>query len=125
VGKLFAAHNRQLRLRLFAEDRPKLTQRTLTEPAELERELASILEQDHSISSEEAIVGVVGLAVPVRADHGAVVAAIHVSTLSNRLNSEEQRTLLDAAQATAMAIERDLGRLHSKDGRAPLRAPEP
>lgn len=117
VGKLFAAHDRQLRRKLFAGERPRLTPHTLTEPDELERELEKIIAQDYAISTEEAIVGVVGLAIPVRADHDAVVAAIHVSALSNTVTSEELETLLAAARATARAIERDLGRVHA-DGPA-------
>ncbi|HVW44337.1 MAG TPA: IclR family transcriptional regulator [Amycolatopsis sp.] len=114
VGKLFAAHDRKLRRRLFAGDRPRLTPHTLTEPDELERELDKIVAEDYAVSNQEAIVGVVGLAVPVRADDGAVVAAIHVSALSNTVTPEEQQKLLDAAQVTARAIERDLGRVHSE-----------
>jgi DNA-binding IclR family transcriptional regulator len=114
VGKLFAAHDRQLRRKLFTGERPRLTSHTLTEPAELERELDRIVAQDYAVSSEEAIIGVVGLAVPIRADHGAVVAAIHVSALSNTVTAEEQQNLLTAAQATARTIERDLGRVHSE-----------
>jgi DNA-binding IclR family transcriptional regulator len=121
VGKLFAAHDKQLRKRLFTNERPRLTEHTLTEHAELERELAAILAQDYSLSAEEAIVGVVGIAVPIRDEQGTVVAAIHVSALLNQMSSGEQGTLLDAARAAAQAIERDLGRTHV--GSAPAAAP--
>lgn len=112
VGKLFAANDRQLRRRLFTGDRPQLTEHTLIEDLELERELDRITEQDFAVSREEAIIGVVGIAVPIRADHSAVVAAIHISALSNSMDSETERTLLEAAAAAAMQIERDLGRAH-------------
>jgi DNA-binding IclR family transcriptional regulator len=114
VGKLFAAHDRQLRRKLFADERPQLTDHTLVEEAELEQELARILEEDHAVSREEAIIGVVGLAVPVRDDHGDVVAAIHISALRNRLTPEVERGLIDAAVETATQIERDLGRVHQR-----------
>ncbi len=119
VGKLFAAHDRSLRARMFAHERPALTGHTLTDREDLERELARIVERDHAISREEAIVGVVGLAVPVRDDHGTVVAAIHVSALGSQITADEEERLLAAARASAVQIERDLGRLHDDAGRPP------
>lgn len=117
VGKVFAAHDRQLFRRLFAEDRPRLTEHTLVERGPLEAELARIVEQGYSVSREESIVGVVGIAVPIRADHGAVVGAIHISALSNRVTPEVERHLVDAATATAVLVERDLGRVHAPASR--------
>jgi DNA-binding IclR family transcriptional regulator len=121
VGKLFAAHDEQLRRRLYAQERPRLTEHTLTGRDELEVEFATVVELDRSISREEAIIGVVGLAVPIRDDHGAIIAAIHISALSNRMSAEEEAGLLAAARAAAVNIERDLGRLHP-EGEAAGRA---
>ncbi|WP_196073257.1 IclR family transcriptional regulator [Nakamurella alba] len=121
VGKLFAAHDRQLRRRLFSQERPQLTSHTLTTEAELEAELARIVQQGHAISREEAIIGVVGIAVPIRDDRGALVAAIHISALSNRMDDAVEADLLAAARTAGRLIERDLGRLHdtgSVDGPA-------
>lgn len=123
VGKLFAAHDGPLRRRLFAQERPQLTGHTITGAAELELELARIVEQDHAISREEAIVGVVGLAVPIRDDHGTLVAAIHISALSNRMSAAEEAELLAAARGAAVQIERDLGRMHGDACAVGLRAP--
>jgi DNA-binding IclR family transcriptional regulator len=111
VGKLFAAFDRQLRRRLFAGDRPRLTEHTLVDEADLERELADIVEHDRAVSREEAIVGVVGLAVPVRDSRGEIVAAIHISALGNRLTPDDERELVGAAREAATRIERDLGRV--------------
>lgn len=117
VGKLFAAEQEPLRRRLFAEARPALTEHTLTEAADLERELARIREQGFAVSREEAVIGVVGLAVPVRDAYGAVVAALHISTLRAQITDEGQQRLVGSAQATAEAVERELGR--SRDLRRP------
>ena len=122
VGKLFAAYDKQLRRRVLAEERPRLTEHTLVEVESLERELTAILEQGYAVSREEAIVGVVGIAVPIRADHGAVVAAIHISALSNRMSGQAERSLVDAAAATATLVERDLGRMHPPAGTSVSRA---
>lgn len=108
VGKLFAAHDQQLRRRLFTQARPRLTEHTLTEPEELERELDQIRHQGYAMSREEAIPGVIGLAVPLRTDDD-VIAAIHISALSTQMTPEEESRLLTAAQAAAGQIERNLG----------------
>jgi DNA-binding IclR family transcriptional regulator len=119
VGKLFAAHDRRLRRKLFADERPRLTEHTLDEEAELEAELGRIVAADAAVSREEAIHGVVGLAVPIRADHGDIVAAIHISALKNRLTPEVEAELVAAARATATQVERDLGRFdHATVARA-------
>lgn len=110
VGKLFAAHHPQLHRRLFAEERPALTEHTLVDDEELERELQAIREHGFAESREEGILGIVGLAVPVFDAEHEVVAAIHVSMLRAQLDDEHQRTVLEAARATAEAIARELGR---------------
>ena len=113
VGKLFAAFDETLRRRLFAEPRPTLTANTLTGPVELEAELARIRERDAAVSREEAIAGVVGLAVPVRDAYGHLVAAIHISALRAPMSAEVEQRLLDAAARSAAAVERELGRPQS------------
>ena len=118
VGKLFAAYEGPLRRRLLTEPRPVLTEHTLTEPAELEAELGRIAEQGYSLSREEAIIGVVGLAAPIRDAYGAVVAAIHISALRMRMTPELEASLVDAARSTAALVERDLGRVAPPAGRA-------
>ncbi|WP_160102630.1 IclR family transcriptional regulator domain-containing protein [Rhodococcus sp. T7] len=54
VGKLSATYDEQLRRRLFSQARPHLTERTLTEPEELEAELEQIRQQGYATSREEA-----------------------------------------------------------------------
>ncbi|MBW0104798.1 IclR family transcriptional regulator [Pseudonocardia sp. KRD291] len=110
VGKLFAAEQEPLRRRLLDAPRPALTEHTLTEVPDLERELDRIREQGFAISREEAIIGVVGLAVPVRDAYGSVVAALHISALRAQITEDSQRRLIEAASATAAAMERELGR---------------
>lgn len=110
VGKLYAAHVPQLRRRLFAEPRPRLTPNTLTTPQELETELDAILANGISFSREEAIPGISGLAVPVRDVSGSIAAAIHISALSAQMDVKHERFLVSAALAAATSIESDLGR---------------
>jgi DNA-binding IclR family transcriptional regulator len=109
VGKLFAAHVPQLRERLFAEPRPRLTPSTLTSVGELEAELAAIQAAGISVSREEAIPGITGLAVPVRDTGGAVAAAIHISAMSAQLDDRHEKFLVKSARAAAASIESELG----------------
>jgi DNA-binding IclR family transcriptional regulator len=111
VGKLFAAHHAPLHRRLLAEPRPKLTNYTHVEPHDLEEELARIRANGFAVSREEAILGVIGLAVPVYDAHGAMVAAIHISTLRAQLTEAREKQLIAAAKATARGIEHELGRV--------------
>ncbi len=109
VGKLFAAHDETLRRRLWARSRPRLTEHTLVEVDDLEAEFATVRETGVAVSREEAILGVVGIAVPVRDAHGDLVAAVHVSAPLPQLGATEAE-LVRAAQVTAAAVERELGR---------------
>jgi DNA-binding IclR family transcriptional regulator len=109
VGKLFAAHLPQLRERLFAQPRPRLTPSTLTSVGELEAELGTIQAAGIAFSREEAIPGITGLAVPVRDIGGAVAAAIHISAMSAQMDERHEKFLVKAARAAAAAIESELG----------------
>lgn len=113
VGKLFAAHIPQLQKQLFARPRPKLTQHTLTEEGVLKKEFDRIRKAGYAVSREEAIPGIVGIAVPVNDAESALVAALHVSTLSAQMSDTSERELVAAAVSAAARIERELGRLYA------------
>jgi DNA-binding IclR family transcriptional regulator len=112
VGKLFAAHNAQLQKLLFGQDRPRLTSHTLVDEAALEREFDRIRKSGYALSREEALPGIVGLAVPVYDAESELVAAVHISTLSVELTKARERQLVAEATAAAASIERELGRMH-------------
>ncbi len=117
VGKLFAAHVPQLHRQLLADIPPKLTPRTLARADELEVEFDLIRKSGYAVSREEAIPGIVGLAIPVYDADSVLAAAVHVSTLSAHLSKSRERQLIAAATAAAAGIEKELGRLHSNAGR--------
>lgn len=120
VGKLFAAHNAQLQKLLFGQERPRLTSHTLVEEAALEREFDRIRKSGYALSREEALPGIVGLAVPVYDAESELVAAVHISTLSAELSKARERQLVSEATTAAASIERELGRLHhSGSARSP------
>lgn len=110
VGKLFAADNALVYRRLKGEPRARFTPATLVDEAELDAELTRIRRDGYSVSREEAIPGIIGLAVPVRDAYGELAAAIHVSAPVTELDGERELELLGASRAAAIAIERELGR---------------
>lgn len=110
VGKLFAAYHPQLETRMLANERPQLTPHTLTDPDELRAELAKIRTEHHSVSLEESIVGVVGLATPVMNANDELTAALHISALRAHMDDDRMASAVAAAQSASRAIERDLGR---------------
>jgi DNA-binding IclR family transcriptional regulator len=113
VGKLFAANLPQLERQLLAQTPPRLTPQTLVASDELEVEFDLIRRSGYAISREEAIPGIVGIALPVYDADGALVAAVHVSALNAHLNKSRERQLIAAAAAAAAGIEKELGRLRS------------
>lgn len=110
VGKLFSAYHPTLEKKLLSVSRPKLTKHTLTTQKELLAELDRIRKDGWAASREEAILGVVGLAVPVMDSNDELVAAIHVSALRAQMDDEQLTSAVMAAQAAARAVERELGR---------------
>jgi len=110
VGKLFASYNERLCKSMLAGPLPKLTEHTLTEIDELQGELERVRQEGFAVSREEAIVGIVGVALPILDAKGELVAAVHVSALRAQMDDERLVGVIDAARASARAIERELGR---------------
>jgi DNA-binding IclR family transcriptional regulator len=110
VGKLFAAFHRTLYRRLMNEPRPRLTQHTLVDEADLERELETIRRTGYSVSREEGIAGIVGYAFPVRDAYGEIVAAIHISAPLSQVDEAHEKMLIVKALEATASIEADLGR---------------
>ena len=110
TGKLYAANDSALGAQTLAQNLPRLTATTITDPKELEREFARIRTLGYARSMEESVVGIVGYAIPIHDAGGKMAAAIHASVLKNRATKSHERKLLGAARACAEQIERHLGR---------------
>ena len=101
-----------------AELRP-LTPRTITDPAVLTAELATIRAQGWALVDQELEEGLRSVAAPVRGRDGAVVAAVNVSAHASRASREAVRkTLLPPLLATARRIEADLRDVGTPQARA-------
>lgn len=110
VGKLFSAFHPPLEKKMLASSRPELTAHTLTTSDALRTELESIRERGWAASREEAILGIVGLAVPILDSNDELVAAVHVSALRAQMDDDQLESGVKAARAAADAVEGELGR---------------
>jgi DNA-binding IclR family transcriptional regulator len=111
VGKLYSSYIEAFRAELMSQPKPELTDFTLVDRESLEVECAKIRLQEYAISREEAFLGIIGIAVPVCDAGGNLVAALHLPLLQNNFSDESLTFLLSRAQASAAAIESELGRI--------------
>lgn len=86
------------------------TARTMTDPANLRRELAEIQRRGYSLDNEEMEEGVRCVAAPVTNSFGRVVGAISVSGPSSRLTDEYlEAKLIPTVRSAATQLSRRLG----------------
>jgi IclR family pca regulon transcriptional regulator len=83
----------------------RLTNRTISTPAELKRALAEVRRQGYAIIDQELEIGLRSIAVPVKDAAGTCVAAINVGTQSARVSvAEMQARFLAPLQAAASEL---------------------
>jgi DNA-binding IclR family transcriptional regulator len=88
----------------------KLTGRTVSTLAALQRELDTVRERRYAVEREEAVLGEVGIAAPIFDRNGAVIGGIGVAGPAERLNGRAQENkVATAVGEAARAISRDLG----------------
>ncbi|MFD5598904.1 IclR family transcriptional regulator C-terminal domain-containing protein [Leucobacter sp. NPDC058333] len=86
-----------------------ITERTISDPPTLARELDAVREQGWAIVDGELEIGLISAAAPVRGKGGDVVAAINVSTSASWTSAERLREHhLPLLRETASAIEQEL-----------------
>jgi IclR family pca regulon transcriptional regulator len=95
---------------------PAVTPQTVTDPARLAAELASVRERGWSLVDHELEEGLRTMSVAVHDEAGRAVAAVSVSTLTARTDDHVAiERMLPALQTAARAIETDLQ--HLRDAR--------
>jgi IclR family pca regulon transcriptional regulator len=92
--------------RLAVLDARALTDRTITDPEALARELDAVREAGYCVVDQELELGLQSISVPVRGRSGEVVAAANVSTRAG--SRDVVREVLPALRTCAAAIEADL-----------------
>jgi DNA-binding IclR family transcriptional regulator len=114
VGKLFLAHDDPQRVRAYVT-RTGLaghTRNSITDPARLERELASVRTLGVARDDEELEPGVRCMAAGIYDDQGKLVAGLSISAPADRL----EESWLERVKATAQTISAELG-FRSSTGR--------
>lgn len=105
MGRVLLANLRPAALDRFLADAPlkAMTERTVTDPAELRRILAQARQRGYALVDQELEIGLRSLSVPVLAAGGQVVAAMNVSAQAQRIQRREMESrflpvLRDAAE---------------------------
>jgi IclR family transcriptional regulator, KDG regulon repressor len=114
VGKALLAHQPQeLVDQVVANGLKRYTGNTITDPALLKEELASIRARGYAVDDEEIEVGLRCVAAPIRDHSGHVVAAISVAAPVQRMTKKNIQSTVPGVVAAAEAISRRLGYMPS------------
>lgn len=106
IGKLLLAFlETDTRRRLLASaPLPSYTPRTLTDPDRLEADLEKVRRDGFSLNDQEYLLGLIGIAVPVRREDGTVFAGLAVQAPTARMDEADARAHLKDLRATAKRL---------------------
>jgi DNA-binding IclR family transcriptional regulator len=114
VGKALLAHQpAELVAQVVENGLKRYTINTITDPAALVEELASVRAKGYAVDDEEIEVGLRCVAAPIRDHSGHVVAAISVAAPVQRMTKKNIQSTVPGVVAAAEAISRRLGYLPS------------
>lgn len=88
---------------------PARTPRTVTNRAQLEKQLLDVTRQGYAVVHEEFEIGLTAVAVPIFSHLGTVIAAVSISGPDFRFSPEEQPGLIDGLREAGMAISTRMG----------------
>jgi len=109
-GKVLLAHMpEQEREAILSRELDRHTPHTVTDPAELRRQLEAVRARGYAVDDEELEAGVRAVSVPVRNREGAVIAAMSIAGPATRLTVERLPDTAKELAATAAAVSRRLG----------------
>ena len=94
---------------LIARGLDRYTPNTQTDAAALEQELIRVVEQGYATTFGELEIGLNAAAVPVRGEHGTVVAALSVSGPSYRLGRDRIDEVVGQVKIAGVELSRRLG----------------
>ncbi|MET5489583.1 IclR family transcriptional regulator [Klebsiella variicola] len=107
-GRIFLADmpNKLLDAYLMSGPWEQVTPNTIIDPDHLKREVLKTRESGYAVNDSEFVLGVVGVAVPVRDTHGKVIACLSVSAPHVRKSLNDMINIVTLLQATADKITR-------------------
>jgi DNA-binding IclR family transcriptional regulator len=115
VGKaMLAFQDNTVIARVIATGLVRYTEHTITDPALLRRELASIRRRGYALDNGEHQIGLQCVAAPIRNAAGRVFAAISVNGPQSRLPADRLPMLGELVMNAAQSISRDLGYFEDK-----------
>jgi len=111
LGKILLAYMSEEGRKKILEDRelPRLTENTITDKKELEKELDKVREQGFALDREENEKNVRCIAAPIRNHQGKVIAAISISAPIFRIDKNAQNNLKKILMETSRKISKRLG----------------
>jgi len=111
LGKVMLAYLPEGERKKILEDRelPRLTENTITDKRELEKELNKVKKQGFALDRGENEKDVRCIAAPIRNHQGKVIAAISISAPIFRIDKNVQNNLKKALMETSRKISKRLG----------------
>ena len=112
AGKLLLAYQRspeEIQALIKAGKILRLTEKTKTDFKELEASLSKVRRLGYSITRGEALLGVIGLAVPVWGRDGQVIAALALTTPESLCSAKAVKEFLPVMKGAAEKLSHDLG----------------
>ncbi|MEW8958638.1 HTH-type transcriptional regulator XynR [Moorella humiferrea] len=111
VGKVLLAylHPSEVKRIIATKGLARYTRHTITDPRQLEAELAKIREMGYAVDNEEIMDSLRCVAAPIRNHNGKVCAAVSVSGPVARLEGEKFRLAVEQVVRTAAEISAGLG----------------
>jgi len=111
LGKVLLAYMSEKERKKILEDKglPRLTEKTITDEKELEKELSKVREHGFALDREENEKDVRCIAAPIRNYRGGVIAALSISSPVFRIDKNAQNNLKKALIETSKKISKRLG----------------
>lgn len=88
---------------------PARTPKTITNRAQLEKELLNVSRQGYAVVHEEYEIGLTAIAVPIYNHEGNVIASVSISGPAFRFAPEEDPALIDHLREAGLAISAKMG----------------
>ncbi|MDP9475759.1 MAG: IclR family transcriptional regulator [Actinomycetota bacterium] len=120
AGKLFLVHMPEdQRRRILRGPLERFTEKTVVDPAALERGLRKIRSGDYAYTLEELELGLNAVGAPIRDANGSVVASVSVSGPAFRMPAESISEVAETVRRAAAEISQCVGFRGGEDGASP------